>query len=710
MGRIAGAFGMGILRGCVVYAFAAVYVLVVTTVFFFLPLGRAVFQPTSDPKQLILPLGLGVFFLLVGPTLLLALAVRRRNAGTDAIFGSLGLAGFPYVFQFRRYEGSFGGRRLQALLSRGPMLVIETETPLATRFGIAARAGDTAFLLDLMGQRLIRLEVPAFEDLLVFGEEESWVRRFLAEPGVPALLSRLLLFPGGFARRQVTLRPGALAVTYHLSRSFFRVPLTAELARSWSEALIELARIAEAVPPPERPLAPTLIESRIDSVRGMGLKVNPGVAVVVVLLAGSLLAGAIAGVAILAGKSCRPRRGPGSTLEGTRIVEDVSGAARVLQISELRPIDVLGVLGTVEREDATALYAAAKSPPGARIVVTREPTTGAGREIEWLFATPPAIRMSYIEKWVGKLDLSPAPDDPNAVIGLATTKPRDGARWPVRVRVRFEGKAGGPITRIAAFREAIPASTSGLPNAGAMPSSLPEPSGPAGSNLLSACPVSFEMAGDLAVGEARSCLCVHGSVGGTVHGSGRYGPASWVCDAASHAGVLTKPGGAVTFYRQPDCPRLWGSEGNGAVSINWGATTATYSFTAEAPPCPPSPRDGPEVQPCPATLQSLVEWPEGKGFDCTCEWSKRRRVSVWGRDIYAIHSDVCSAAQHVGAVKPPGSTVTVFLGGGCSYFAGASNSINFVRSSRWRDADRSIAFRLPYPPCADGRPPIGSAR
>ena len=433
------------------------------------------------------------------------------------------------------------------------------------------------------------------------------------------------------------------------------------------------------------------METRIDSVRGMRLTVNPGVVVLVALLAAPLLAGAIAGVAILAGKSCRPSRGPGSTLEGTRIVGDVTGAARVLQISELRPIDVLGALGTVEREDATALYATAKTPPGARIVVTREPTTGAGREIEWLFATPPAIRMSYIEKWIGKLDLSPAPDDPNAVIGLATTKPRDGARWPVRVRVRFEGKAGGPITRIAAFREAVPASASG-------------------SNLLSACPVSFEMAGDLAVGEARSCVCVHGSIGGTVYGSGRYGPASWVCDAAVHAGVLTKPGGAVTFYRQPDCPRLWGSEGNGAVSINWGAATATYSFTAEAPPCPPAPGDGSEVQPCPGTLQSLVEWPEGKGFDCTCEWSKRQRGSVWGRNIYAIHSDVCNAAQHVGAVKPPGSTVTVFLGGGCSYFAGASTSINFVTSSRWGDADRSIAFRLPYPPCADGRPPRGSAR
>lgn len=223
---------------------------------------------------------------------------------------------------------------------------------------------------------------------------------------------------------------------------------------------------------------------------------------------------------------------------------------------------------------------------------------------------------------------------------------------------------------------------------------------------LSPCPVSFEMAGPMAPGESRSCICVQGDVGGTVFGSGRYGPASWLCSAARHAGKVKKPGDAVTFYRQSDCPRLWGSEGNGTVSVNWGAPTATFSFAAAPPPCPPAPASGPDVKPCPATLQKLTDWPEGKGFDCTCEWSKRERGSVWGRGIYAIHSDVCNAAQQAGAVKKPGSTVTVFLGGGCSSFVGASTSTNYIRSSRWGEAKRSFAFRLPYPPCADGRPPV----
>jgi hypothetical protein len=60
-------------------------------------------------------------------------------------------------------------------------------------------------------------------------------------------------------------------------------------------------------------------------------------------------------------------------------------------------------------------------------------------------------------------------------------------------------------------------------------------------------------------------------------------------------------------------------------------------------------------------------------------------------------------------VKRPGSTVTVFLGGGCSWFIGTSTAVSYVRSSRWGEADRSFAFRLPYPPCADGSVPSGAA-
>ena len=71
--------------------------------------------------------------------------------------------------------------------------------------------------LNLWREKPIRFAIPAFDGLDVFGEEEAWVRRVLAEPGIPALLGRLLRFQGPFARRQLVLRPGALNVTFHLS-------------------------------------------------------------------------------------------------------------------------------------------------------------------------------------------------------------------------------------------------------------------------------------------------------------------------------------------------------------------------------------------------------------------------------------------------------------------------------------------------------------
>lgn len=212
------------------------------------------------------------------------------------------------------------------------------------------------------------------------------------------------------------------------------------------------------------------------------------------------------------------------------------------------------------------------------------------------------------------------------------------------------------------------------------------------------CPTTFEMAGEMSAGASRSCLCPHGPLGGAVFGSGRYGPASWICDAALHAGARSRPGETVTFYRQAECARLWGSEANGVVAVNRGAPTPTFSFTPAPPPCPPPPSTDAGLQPCPAGARSGLESrPPGTRLDCTCAYKRRRAGVAWGRDVYAIFSDVCDAAQHAGAVDPKGSAVTVFLGGPCDRFAGSSR--NGIETSRWDGPARGMAFRLPFPPC-----------
>jgi hypothetical protein len=459
MGRVAQAAVMGIVRGILTRGLVLVYVVGVCFAFFLVPLGRWGERSNPDPKELIVPIGLGALFLLVGPALVAAVATKRRNARFDSIFGPLGLAGFPFALQYRRYDGMLGGRRFQAFVSRGPRVVLEAGTGVPTRFGISADAEDTKLLAGLVGEKPICFAVPAFDGLVVFGKEEPWVRRLLAEPGVPALLSRLLRHEGPFARRQVVLRPGALTLTLQLSTAFLSWIPSPEQARDWAEALVDLAEVAERVPPPTVLLAPTRLEQQIGSIRGVGLKVNPGVVALAAILATPLLIGAVVGVTLVAGKSCPPERGPGSRAEAFEVLGHVYAAARSLQVAELPAVGILGLygtplqLGSVEREDEKALHALAKVPPGARIVVAKDAETGAAREVEWVFATPPSIRMRDLEERWGPPTISPAPGDPTAVVALFETKPGDGARWPVRVRVRFSGKAGSPVKRIAALRE-----------------------------------------------------------------------------------------------------------------------------------------------------------------------------------------------------------------------------------------------------------------
>ena len=714
MGRIAQSVGMSFVRGCLVRGLVAIYVFGVFIACFLLPLGRMSRTPGAGGTEIFLPFGIGAFFLMVLPALVAYFAARARNGRFDAMFGSLGLAGFPYAVQYRRYDGTYGGRRLQAFFSRGPRVALEAGTAVATRLGITAGSGDTRLLAGLTGAKQVRFAVPAFDGLDVFGEEEAWVRRFLSEPGVPALLGRLLRFDGPFARRQLVLRPGALNVTFQLSTAVLSwIPAPAQ-AKDWADALVALAEIAERIPPPEVPIAPTRLEQQVDSVRRMGFALNPGALALGAMLVTSLVIAAIAGIIVVAQKSCRPSRGPGSHLEGAQIVSNVVQAVRSLQVAELKPLDVLGGLGVLEREDAGALHAKAGQPRDARIVIRKDPANGAGREVEWVFATPPAIRMAYIEEQLGKLEYSADPDDPKSVVGVATTKPIDGAKWPVRVRVTFLGEAGGPISRIAATREPL-AGASGARPAESRPAAAPEPAAAPGATaspgaaLLSPCPTSFEDAGPMEVGESRSCVCPHLGASGTVRGSGRYAPASWICDAARHAGVLEKPGDVVTFTRQPDCPRLWGSRANEKVSLGFGAPTATFSFTSEPPPCPPPPSAAADLQPCPASGKNgLDSMPEGSSFDCTCTYNgivngrlqKGARGVAWGTNVYATFSSVCDAAQHAGAVDFAGSTVTVFLGGTCDRFFGTKRF--GIGSDGWSKPARVLSFQSPFPACPTG--------
>ena len=162
MGRIVQSVAMSYVRGCLVGGVVTIYVFAIFIGFFLLPLGRMHRTPGSDPKEIFLPIGIGAFFLMVLPAILAYFGARARNTAFDRMFGSLGLAGFPYAVQYRRYEGTYGGRRFQGFFSRGPRFALEADVAVRTRFGITAGSGDTRLLAALAGKPPIRFAVPAF--------------------------------------------------------------------------------------------------------------------------------------------------------------------------------------------------------------------------------------------------------------------------------------------------------------------------------------------------------------------------------------------------------------------------------------------------------------------------------------------------------------------------------------------------------------------
>lgn len=60
--------------------------------------------------------------------------------------------------------------------------------------------------------------------------------------------------------------------------------------------------------------------------------------------------------------------------------------------------------------------------------------------------------------------------------------------------------------------------------------------------------------------------------------------------------------------------------------------------------------------------------------------------------------------------RDAGMTDTELLDHVKTAFVDTTTAISCVRSSRWGTSDRTFAFRLPYPPCADGRPPVAVER
>lgn len=243
--------GAGCGRGALIQLIAAAIVIPLFCLLIVVPLGL-VTRAGWDPLWLALPAGLFLLLLLGGGLGGLAWVVARRRKYLDAICTPLGLTGSLYQFWFRQYHGQVDGRKVALYFYRGPAVEIDVETALQTRLAVTEADSDTRSLARLFKRESLAIDDLGLEGLWANALDDNWARSLLRGSGVPALLKRLISFPGAFRWRRVVLRPGAWRLTlFGSGRLFdFNFDVTADSMREAVEGLLDLAQRAEAIAEP----------------------------------------------------------------------------------------------------------------------------------------------------------------------------------------------------------------------------------------------------------------------------------------------------------------------------------------------------------------------------------------------------------------------------------------------------------------------------
>lgn len=269
MSEIAKFWSRGCLQSSIIRAIATVIVIPLWCGLILLPLAIVGNDPNASIWWLIVP---AVLFLLItvgGGLGVAAWVIWGRHRQLDAAFTPLGLSGQMYHLLHRQYHGTVQARQVGAYFSRGPLIELEISTPLQTRFGVSGDNTDTAFFARLLNRQPLSFSDPDLEELLLFALDEDWMRTLLAVPEVKDLLLRLVAFEGAFARKHVTLRPGALCLQLYGSRRLLEFKANVELAQvqQWFDDLLALARAAENLPAPQHTDEETSAERLARSMR-----------------------------------------------------------------------------------------------------------------------------------------------------------------------------------------------------------------------------------------------------------------------------------------------------------------------------------------------------------------------------------------------------------------------------------------------------------
>jgi hypothetical protein len=213
---------------------------------------------TPDDRAMIIAIGVLVDVVLSTLVAILwgvSARILRMNPLNDA-FASLDLTGRS-VFKGGGFTGPFHGRRVDAYLSRGPRFDLYLEAGARTRLTAGTPERLTAIAGQLANKPPLQLNDPAYQDLRVYPQDETWARSYLDDPSVRDAIHALTAAQNQSELRYFVISPGSVALRVHYARLD---AITADALLKWLEALLTLARVTESLPPPEQTAEPSRLE------------------------------------------------------------------------------------------------------------------------------------------------------------------------------------------------------------------------------------------------------------------------------------------------------------------------------------------------------------------------------------------------------------------------------------------------------------------
>jgi len=254
-------------RGCFLQILVAMTALLLLAVL--AGIASLISRPSSIDPGLITAGTLVLWALIVVPAALLIglFAVERRGRRLDDIFASMGLRGRRYLLTSRQFHGSVEERKVDAYISKGPLLEIYVTADVKTRSCIGIMGGKfIGAMREATRHKMqeLTLQEPHWASYQAYSLDEPWTTALSEHKRAREIIQDLLSAGGPRSMRWVHITPGAVVFRSHRVSGLLMDEANVE---RWIKSLVELAIIAEGLAEPSTVIEPTSFESQARSNR-----------------------------------------------------------------------------------------------------------------------------------------------------------------------------------------------------------------------------------------------------------------------------------------------------------------------------------------------------------------------------------------------------------------------------------------------------------